>query len=394
MIGSVTYTVAASAPQKLYTQIKLKKLTVCNICEKENHIDMTVSFTDKRRFEKICSELNCDYEETGRGGVCRLWTSMKKRMGLLVAGILFAVFLFVIRNFTVSIEVLTDDEVIRQRVLTVLYDNGVKAGTYIPDINCVEIERALKQEVEGISWAGISLTDSTIIVDVIETIPTPEKHSERMPSNLIASHSGVIEEVELYNGELVKTINSGVIKGEVIVSGTIKKERMVVEDDKLVPEEYEKYVRSIGKIYGTYYETITFEQPLKETCIINGEDTKQQKYISVFSCDIPLFFKKVSGYYSENEDYSPLKIFGLDTPVGIKTRSYTEYGFETKVYTKKQAKKLADEKRKLYEKNFLGECEIKKRDKNVKFKDGKAILTVKYEIYGLMSEESQFFIKK
>ena len=47
-----------------------------------------------------------------------------------------------------------------------------------------------------------------------------------------------------------------------------------------------------------------------------------------------------------------------------------------------------------YEKNFLGDSEIKKRDEQLTYTSDKAILTVKYEIYGKMTEEKQFFIKK
>ena len=49
---------------------------------------------------------------------------------------------------------------------------------------------------------------------------------------------------------------------------------------------------------------------------------------------------------------------------------------------------------KIYETDFYKNCEIRKRDKHYKCENGSVYLQVDYEIYGVISRESKFFIKK
>ena len=76
---------------------------------------------------------------------------------------------FYLSNVVVRFDILSDDENIRKGVMSVLKEEGVETGTYIPSIDLIVTERALKQKVEGISWAGITRKGDTLIIDVIET---------------------------------------------------------------------------------------------------------------------------------------------------------------------------------------------------------------------------------
>lgn len=391
---SVAYSVECPAPQKLFAMIKSERIEARGISQKEDKTLLSVSVFQKRRFERICRELGAEYAVLSEGKALGLMRSAFSRIGLIAGAAICAVGMAVMQNYVVSIEVLTDDEDIRRDVTSLLNDCGIRSLTYIPSIDCVNAERALKQKVDGISWAGITLTDSTVIVDVIENIPEPQKHYERMPSNLIATHDAVIEDVELYNGRLVKTVGSGVLRGETLVSGTVIKEETTVKEGELVTEQSEKYVRSVGKVFGTYTDVQVFEQPLSDTKIVKSGKTVSKKYLSLFDTEIPLFFKPVKGFYTEEETYSPLEVLGEETPVGLRSVTYEKYSFENVIYTREQAEKLADQARQNYEINFLSDCEIRLRKTDFKLEDDKVILTVTYEIYGQISEESQFFIKK
>lgn len=388
------YSVICAETQKFFSSLKQQKINAYNISEKNSIVTLDIAFSEKRRFEKLCADIGAQAEIISKGRLIRAFEKAKKRSGLAVGAVICMAAMAIVKNYAVDIEILSDDEQIKASVMNVLYENGIAPGAYIPSIDLVKTERELKQNVGGISWAGISVTDCTLTIDVIEKLPQEKAANERMPSDLVASHDGVIEDIEIYNGLLVKPLGSGVLKGDVIVSGKIPIKKTELQDDKFVTFDTVKYVRSVGKIYGTYEQTQVFEQPLTDTKLTVTPKTKNEKYLNVFSCKIPLFFKAPSGFYITEENYQPLEILGVQTPVGITTAALNEYSFETTYYTKKQAKALAAQQRERYEKNFLADCEIKSRHTDVEYKKDRVVLTVKYKIYGEMGEESYFFINK
>ena len=391
---SLHYKYLCPSSARFYDKMSSALVEMYGITQSEDEISFGISFRKRKTAEQIMSDLGGEFCIVGRGFICSAAFKAKKRLGLFIGAAVCIAAILILQSFVVNIEVLTDDEEIRSQIMSVLYDNGIGVGSYIPDISLVKLERELKQRADLISWAGISTADSTLIIDVIENIDAQDFANERMPSNLIASHSGVIEDVELYNGQLVKTIGSGVVKGETIVSGEVTTEKTKVVDDELVTVEETKYVRSIGAVYGTYTDTQTFEQSYLDTNIIVSPETFTKKWLSVFNVDIPLFLTSADGFYMQQEEYSALEFLGEQTPVGIKSVTYNEYSFERVLYTKEQALEQCKELMKNYEENFLSECEIKSVQTDISYEDYKAVLNVSWEVYGLMSRESQFFAQK
>jgi similar to stage IV sporulation protein len=212
---------------------------------------------------------------------------------------------------------------------------------------------------------------------------------------LVASHDAVIEDIELYNGMFVKTVGSAVVKGDILVSGTVvKKKTTYDENGQPVTQTKEKYVRSLGKVYGTYTDVATFFQPYRDVKLTVSDKVKRQNFLCVFSAQIPLSFRAAKGFYTESEEYSPLTVLGDELPVGIKSVELSKYSFTSILYSREQALAAAQEKSRLYEQNFLSDCTVKSVQESAEYSDEGVTLTVSREVYGVISEESEFFIKK
>ena len=289
---------------------------------------------------------------------------------------------------------MTDDEQIKSRVIHVLNEEGVKAGTYIPGITLVEVERSLKQKVEGISWAGITRKGNSLVIDVVKTIPKAEGSYSRFPTNLIASENATIDKVLVLDGKLMIGVGNGVKKGDIIVSGKIDIENPGKTNEKGEKDITTRYTRSMGTIEGTFHREVSFEQKLDG--IVKKETGKiiKQRYLHLFSADIPLFFKDKTGNYYSDTTLSCPQINGYEIPVGIKTLELREYDHKPVRYSAKQAEELTMEKIKKYESNFLKGYKIleKKEEKTIE-KDSVKIKVI-YKLYGNICEEAAFFIKK
>ena len=119
-----------------------------------------------------------------------------------------------------------------------------------------------------------------------------------------------------------------------------------------------------------------------------------QKYLRLFSADIPLFFKSKTGSFYTDEEVNNARVFGKDLPFGIRTLTLTEYDRKPIRYSKEQALDKCREKNSKYEKNFLSEYKIKNKTESIKYTDKCVRLEITYSLYGNICEEAAFFIKK
>lgn len=394
IFGYIDYVITGDSFTKFYRRIMSKKLPVSKMCEKNGKLTLRMPAEHCKALERLCDELGLEYTATKRHGSFVLAKRFFGRGGLVIGTAAVMLSCFYLSNVVVRFDILSDDENIRKGVMSVLKEEGVETGTYIPSIDLIVTERALKQKVEGISWAGITRKGDTLIIDVIETEGDTKRESNRYPSNLVACENGVIEKIEVYDGLLKIPVGSGVTKGDIVVGGEIITSKSSWIDGKENVETKTSYARSKGKILGTFERTVTFTQPFEDKAEKTTGKRDTKRFFTVFDADIPLFFSKPEGYWKNEQRYSPLSLFGLEMPFGITTCELEEYKFSQDTLTEQQALDAVHEKAYLYEENFLSDYEIKDRQVEDNVTEDGVTATVTYTLYGELCREVEFFIKK
>ncbi len=394
IFGYVDFKVIGDNYEKIYKYILKNNVFCTNISERKGVLYIRTGVEYKREIEEQFLKLGVDYEIIKRKGFVYNFKRIFSKKGLIFGGLVAFAISFILSNSLLKLEILCDDNQIKKEITAVLKQNGVDNGTFIPNLNCTVLERELKKKVDGISWAGISVKGPILIIDVVENIDKPEYRNIRMPCNLIATHDAIIDKIELYDGQLVTTVGSGAAKGDILVSGTVVTEDISYKDGKEIKDISTKYVRSIGKIYGTFTEKQTFFQPFTDTKKIISDKTIEHDYLKLFDANIPLFIKDKDKKYIEENSTSNFSIFGFETPIGITHSRLNEYNFKTYTYSEIEAKELANEQATKYEHNFLKDFVVKDAKRTEKTtKDGVEI-TVEYNLYGVISQEVDFFVSK
>ncbi len=386
----ISYEAVCPSEQQLYRELKAEGINAAGIVSQNGMVCFSASIIQKRRTEAVLRRLHADWTVSGRGLFVRAAESLGRRAGLLTGAVICGAALIVIQDRVVNIEVLTDDPGIEKRVTEVLSDCGVKPGTYIPSIERSKTERTLRQTVEGISWAGITLTDCSVIVDVLEDIPEPKRADDHCPTHLVAKYDAVVDKPEILNGTLVKPVGSGVVAGEVLVSGVVPVRHVTRDKEgRPVTETTEKYVRSIGKVYGSFTLTESFTQPFEETGLVYSPRQKKIYSIQLFSTELPLYTSFPAGMISRSEKTS---LISEELPVGIKTVTCTPYSFRTVLCSREQAEQSARRMEKRYVRNFLDSYQVQDRTEKLTETDTGVTLTVTYRLYGDICEEQPFFV--
>lgn len=394
LLGSIDYIIKGDSFARFYRAVIERDIPVKNMREYKGEIRLSVSAEYTRRLKAVCTESGCTAERQGIHGTLKAVKAVMVRPGLLVGLLISIALMAYFSNFVITLEVETDNEDIRTQVLSVLEEEGITPGAYIPDINYVVIERTLKRKLDDISWAGITRTGCGLSIDLIENIKPVKGIQAGMPCHLVACENGVIDKVEIIDGELKKCIGSGVVKGDIVVSGDYITETSQWIEGKEVFDRYHHYVRSIGKVYGTFERTMTFEQEFETLKKANTPRKEKLFYIDYFSVHIPLFGKAPDGYFTENDKAYTPHLGGLALPFSLCEAELTEYDRVPVTLTEDEAFAEAGEMAYKYEQNFLGEYKLIDRQTTRTVTDNGVKLTVKYTLYGSMCRESEFFMPK
>ena len=154
------------------------------------------------------------------------------------------------------------------------------------------------------------------------------------------------------------------------------------------------YARSRGKVLGTFERTQTFTQPLECEKRVLSDDPETKRFFTFFDVQLPLFLSLPEGNCELSEENYRVQIAGCELPVGIKSETLRPYTYEKMSLTADEAMKLAYEKEKTYEKNFLDGYELKSAELSTSVTGDHVTVTAHYTLYGELCREVSFFMPK
>ncbi|MDE6833080.1 MAG: sporulation protein YqfD, partial [Ruminococcus sp.] len=308
----------------------------------------------------------------------------KKRFGI-IAGIIFvtAISLY-FSGIIMTIEIQGNSKVSDSTIITALEQLNIKQGTPIKDINFPYCENELRLMIDDVAWAGMHISGNRVVVEVTEIVEKPEMINNRIPCNVVSSHDAYITYTSVYDGQLMHKVGDYVPYGTMLINGVTKDETGHVN-----------LHHAMGKITGTYEETVTFEGNYKIRQYNPTGETFSQKFLKLFSFEIPVSFgKNKFENFTTEENQKYFKVFGKTIPVGIVKNKFTETELSEKTYTEEELSAKIMEKIYLYEKNFLDD-DIKILERNIKTekKEDSIEYIVTYKLEGDICEQKEILIK-
>ena len=167
-----------------------------------------------------------------------------KRFYLLILFLGLGIILnIILANIVFKIEVVHSNKNIRELVIKDLEELGIKRYHFKVSYKEKElIKKKIKEKEEIIDWIEIDEVGTKYIVKVEEKKINKIKE-KCQPRNIIAKKNALIMDIDAISGEVKKSTNNYVNKGEVIISG------FIYNKDKVVSKRCAE-----GKVYGeTWY---------------------------------------------------------------------------------------------------------------------------------------------
>lgn len=249
-------------PKRLLKSLNKKKINLYQVNMGNNYLIIDVSYEDYKKIKDIKTVLY-EVEVLDVFGIKKV-NELFHKYQIFIGCFLVGIFLFlVLINTIFEVEIITSDKDIKNLLLEELAINGISKYKFVKSYEEVEKIKAniLKKNRDKIEWLEIERIGTKYTVK-LELRKIKDLDLDDTPRDLIAKKNGIIKELKVESGEILRKVNDYVRKGDVIVSGKITKD-----------DEIKKIVKAKGKIYAETWYNIIVEEP-----IYYKEEQKTGKY--------------------------------------------------------------------------------------------------------------------
>ena len=354
--GSVDFTASGKFPERFMNITAKNGVNLWNPVPKKNAISASMYLSDYKKIRILARKSRVKTRVTAKHGLPFIINRYKARTGLFagaVCGIILCIFL---SNFIWSVKISGTEEISNTYLESLLSDNGISVGVWKNNLDVDQIERNIQRKCGDVRWMSINITGSLVTVEVKETYKKPKLDTSKNPCNVKAVKDGVITRIQAYNGKPVVTKGSGVVNGQVLVSG--------LDETK---QGDMRYLRANAKVFADITEQRTLSIPKKitySTATDNYVDRKNLKFLWIdFPCNLAFesYENSVSTVHGEN-----LFINDVVLPVGFKIQTDRELVTEDYTISKSSAQEIVKTDCILYEIFAKSESTVVSRNISVK----------------------------
>lgn len=286
---------------------------------------------DKSNYEKL-KQIKTIYkiEIVKLYGIIRIIDFIKRYSLFLIilgVGLLYLIFL---SNIIFKVEVIHSKREIRDLLYKELKYYNIDKYHFVKSYKEKEKieEYILNKHKDKLEWLEIERIGTKYEVRVEERII--KKENDKLDvQNIVAKKDGIITKIEASKGEIVKKIGDYVKKGDIIISGTIKKDDVI-----------KGKVAASGNVYAeVWYKTIVDMPYYYKNSTKTGRKRKVLK-IKFLDKDIYIFgFKKYKFYDERKILYLKSRIL----PIGFSYSLERELNVEEYLYSPEEAVNTAIE---------------------------------------------------
>ena len=205
---------------------------------------------DKRAVE-IAEKCACEAEVKTRVGGPVEVKKLRKRPALWVLPALLIALIVASSLFIWRIDITGNETVSETEILNALEDSGVYIGSFYPAFTSDNIRSMVLVRIPELKWISVSVHGSRAVIDVRERTKIPELLEEDKGVKLIAGHSGVIEKMEVLQGNPLFKKGQAALEEETLIDGAVPSTMGDVE-----------VLHASGRVFARTWQELTAILPL------------------------------------------------------------------------------------------------------------------------------------
>ena len=218
--GVAEIRITGAAPWKLVNACIRERITVEGVESDDLITCRALMFAaDAGRVKALAPRCGCDVAVLSVRGR-PVWKNFlhRRRWAALCAAVVAAAIL-VSSLFVWDIRVTENDSDIPDAViLRTLAGQGIGVGSFWPGFRGERIRSRALAELPGLCWLAVNVRGSSASVEVRAAVEKPEITDPRQAADVTASRSGVITEIDVFEGETLVSRGDAVTTGQTLVS--------------------------------------------------------------------------------------------------------------------------------------------------------------------------------
>lgn len=313
-----------------------KKILIWNIKrEKSTILYANVGIKDFRKIKEIAKKTKSTIHIQNKKGIPFTVHKYRKRKIFIILFSITIISLIIMSNFVWNIEVTGETNISEQEILQDLYEFGLKTGISKRKINQRQIINKIRLKRQDISWMGIDVKGTNVMVKIKESNKAPDIIDKSVFCNIISDKTGIITKIDVLDGVASVGIGDLVKKGDVLVKGYL--------DGKYTGTRYVHAIADIEmKTWHSKKEKFYFNQEIPTPT--GRTENKYSININKFKIN---FYKTLSKFqnYDTIREVKKLILFpNFYIPIEIEKKTNMEYYLENKTYTEDELTKMATKK--------------------------------------------------
>jgi similar to stage IV sporulation protein len=146
----------------------------------------------------------------------------RRRVGLLAGFCVFLVGLAFLSQMVWTISVVGCQSIPEETVRNAFAEQGLQMGILQNRINTKKMAADVAERLPGISWVTLNLRGSVAEIVIREIVPEERStNGDKTPVHIVAAKDGLLQTVEVYQGQREARAGQAVSAGDLIASGIV-----------------------------------------------------------------------------------------------------------------------------------------------------------------------------
>lgn len=158
-------------------------------------INARLSIADFKKIHLIARKTKVSVKLKDKKGLPFILNRYKKRKIFAITFLVIAIFIFGLTRFVWNIEIICDGNINNQEILNLLSKDGIKEGVLISKIDTEKVINNIRLERDDISWIGIKITGTNVIVNIVMATEKPEIIDKDVACNIVSDREAVITKI-------------------------------------------------------------------------------------------------------------------------------------------------------------------------------------------------------